>query len=82
MTVHDFYSLTEMLNSSRVKFKMSTDTHKHVIGIGGSIEPSSLLTSNLPTMFTGIRIDHDNSMDLKQIEFIPTTGESFKIKIE
>ena len=39
MTVRNFCQLFEMLDSNRVKFKMTKATYKNIIGIGYSIDP-------------------------------------------
>lgn len=75
-----------MLNSSRVKLKMSTETHKYIIGTGGSIDPKLLSDEELTNNFELIRIEHDNRTSFKHVEFIPIfisrTGDGFTIQLD
>lgn len=86
MTVRNFSQLCEMLNSGRVKLKMSKDTHKYIIGIGFTIDPKLIPNENLPNKFDGIAVDHDDSKSFKSVEFIPTftprIGDGFTINVE
>jgi hypothetical protein len=68
MTTKDFCVLSEMLDTTKGKFKMSKETHKHIIGISGSIDPSTLNDSHLQTTFFGVRVTHDDSLGLGNVE--------------
>jgi hypothetical protein len=86
MNVRNFSQLCEMLNSGKVKLKMSKDTHKCIIGIGLTIDPELIPNENLPNKFDGIAVVHDDSKLFKSVEFVPTftprIGDGFTINIE
>jgi hypothetical protein len=86
MTVRNFSQLCEMLNLKRVKLKMSQETHKYIIGIGFSIDPSAIPNANLQNKLDGVIVEHDNSTAYKSVDFIPTftprIGDGFTIKLD
>lgn len=86
MTVRNFSQLSEMLDTTRVKFKMSKATHKYIIGVGFSIDPELLSDETLPNKLDGIRVEHDNGSTFKNVEFIPTfsprIGDGFTIQLD
>jgi triosephosphate isomerase len=86
MTVRNFSQLSEMLDSKKVKFKMTKQTHKYIIGIGGSIDPEKIMDSSLPNKFQGIAVVYDSSKTDKQVEFVPTftprIGNGFEINLD
>jgi hypothetical protein len=86
MTVRTFSQLCEMLDSKRVKFKMSRETHKYILGIGFSIDPTLIADDKLPNKFDGLLIEHDDTSPHKSVTFIPTftprIGDGFTIQID
>lgn len=86
MTVRNFSQLCEMLNLKRVKLKMSRETHKYIIGVGFSIEPSAIPNENLQNKLHGVIVEHDDNVTYKTVDFIPTftprIGDGFTIQLD
>ena len=86
MTVRDFSQLSEMLDSQKAKFKMSTATHQYLVGIGLSINPQNINIQLLNNQFENIRVEYDNGIDYKKILVIPTfeprIGNGYTIELD
>lgn len=85
MTVRNFSQLCEMIDKSKVKLRMTEDTHRYIVGVGGSIDPEKIKVKDLKGEFEGIEVEYDNNYLNKQVEFVPTfkprIGEGFEIKL-
>lgn len=86
MTVRNFSQLCEMLDLKKVKLKMSKETHKYIIGIGFTIDPSSISDERLQNKFDGIIVEYDVNASYKSVEFVPTftprIGDGFTINLD
>lgn len=86
MKVKKFSQLSEMLDTTKVKLKMTKETHKYIIGIGFSIDTVLLSDETLPNKLDGIRVEHDSCSAFKTVEFIPIfrpcIGDGFTIELD
>lgn len=65
---------------------MTKETHKYIIGVGGSIDPEKIEDKNLPNRFDGIKVDYDQKVEYKDVELTPTfaprIGYGFTLTLE
>ncbi|WKK77738.1 hypothetical protein QYS49_11975 [Marivirga salinae] len=65
---------------------MSKETHKYIIGVGFSIEPSAIQNEKLQNKLDGVIVEHDDDTLYKTVDFIPTftprIGDGFTIQLD